>query len=81
MRGSYLFVVLPSYQAKTKVTPHLPLSFTSLCSAQVIFLQSTTYEMVATGQTTYCLTKYPFEINVFPAIPFIHSLYSDSGSD
>ncbi len=44
-------------------------------------MQSTTYEMVATGPTPHFFTKYLFEINVFPAIPFIHSPYSDSGSD
>lgn len=44
-------------------------------------MQSTIYEMVATGPATRCFIKYPFEINVFPSIPFIHSPYSDSGSD
>ncbi len=46
-----------------------------------MFMQSTTYEMVATGPATRCFTKYLFEINIFPVIPFIHSPYSDSGSD
>jgi len=44
-------------------------------------MQSTIYEMVATSPETHCFTKYLFEINAFPAIPFIHFPYSDSGSD
>ncbi len=45
-----------------------------------MFMQSTTYEMVTTCSTTRYFTEYPFAINAFPSIPFIHSLYSDSGS-
>ncbi len=46
-----------------------------------MFIQSTIYEMVGIGPATFYFTKYPFEINVFPSIPLIHSPYSDSGSD
>lgn len=44
-------------------------------------MQSTVNKMVTTCSASRCVIKYPFEINVIPSIPLIHSLYSDSGSD